>query len=164
MAPVRGTPMIWPIKDARLSWSVLVKTRQDKRHQDQASAWSCLNRLGLLRTLLQLNLLSDPMQTCLRPPTVCPQVLVLLKARKGQLHTRRKRLFQRMSPLGKLGAIASLISDLSLFRYSRDSREIFPGVPVCRQRDSGKIFPGVLVSRQTGLQESQAQLLQLFAT
>jgi hypothetical protein len=29
----------------------LVKTRQDKRYQDQASAWSCPNRLGLLRTL-----------------------------------------------------------------------------------------------------------------
>jgi len=30
---------------------VLTKTRRDERHQDQASAWSCQNRLGLLRTL-----------------------------------------------------------------------------------------------------------------
>jgi hypothetical protein len=40
-------------------------------------------------TAHQVNLLSDPIQSYLRPP-ISLQVLVLLKAYKGQLHTRRK--------------------------------------------------------------------------
>jgi hypothetical protein len=62
---MRDTPIYigWRKGDlGRLSWSVLVKTRQDKRHQDQASAWSCPNRLGLLRTLLHEEFSSDIME------------------------------------------------------------------------------------------------------
>jgi hypothetical protein len=156
--------MIWPMRDARLSWSVLVKTRQDKRHQDQASAWSCLNRLGLLRTLLstatsqrcsrksgrnssnQVHLLSDPTELPSSSDYGSSSPCSVRSVQSPAPHSAERTISESISPAGDLSD-----SELDL------------GVTLTpilkRQRED---FSGVLVCRQASLHQPQTRQLQLF--